>query len=197
MRRESGSSLTEILAVLAIGGMIASASVPHVSAMVARGKVRGAAREIAAIFRQARWEAVSKGRSIGVEFKKEEGRYLYRIYEDGNSNGIRKADIESGKDPLLRGPYQVRNRYGSIDLSILKGKPVKKIPPDTGFIENPDDPVKFGKSDIASFSAKGDSSSGTVYISDGKDRMMAVVLFGPTVRTRVWEYVYEENKWKQ
>jgi hypothetical protein len=73
---------------------------------------------------------------------------------------------------------------------------IRKIPPAEGYIEDTEDPIKFGKSDIASFSPVGDSSSGTVYISDGRDRMMAVVLFGPTVRVRVWEYVHEENKWR-
>ncbi|MEW5806328.1 MAG: hypothetical protein AB1756_03130 [Acidobacteriota bacterium] len=196
MKRENGNSLTEIVCVLAIGGMIASVSVPHVAGMVGKAKVRGAIREIAAVFREARWHAVSKGKSIGVQFKKEQDLYLYRIYEDGNNNGIRTADINSGKDILINGPYQIKSRYGNVDFSILKGKPIRKIPPETGFIENPDDPIKLGKSDIASFSPTGDSSSGTVYISDEKDRMMAVVLFGPTVRIRVWEYVYEENRWR-
>ena len=196
MRNERGNTLTEILVCVAIGAMIVSASVPNIASMAAKGKVRAATRNIAAVFKQARWEAVAKGKYIGIEFKKAEDRYVYRKYEDGNGNGIRKADIESGKDVLLSGPYQLKNRYGHVDFSILQAGSIRNIPPATGFIEDADDPIKFGKSNIASFSPAGESSSGTVYISDEKDNMMAVVLFGPTVRVRVWEYVHEENKWR-
>ncbi len=196
MRDQSGNILIEIIVCLAIAAIIISASLPHMSRMAAKGKVRSATRCITALYRQARWEAVAKGRSVGIEFRRENEIYVFRKYEDGNGNGIRRADIASGVDILSEGPQQLKNRFGNIDFSILQGQPIRKIPPGSGSIESIDDPIKLGISNIASFSPRGDSSSGTVYISDGKQTMMAVVLFGPTVRIRVWEYVFEENKWR-
>lgn len=197
MKRENGHTLLELLAVITIAVLMISISVPYIAGMVSRGKIRAATREIVALFRGARYEAVSKGTHIGFEFQKKEDGYHFRKFQDGNSNGIRKKDIEEGKEILLDGPRQIKDRYGNIDFSILKGKPVRKIPPSKGILNNPDDPIKFGKSDIVSFSPSGHSSSGSIYISDEMQNMMAVVIFGPTVRVRVWNYDYANNRWRK
>ncbi len=186
-----------MLVVIALAGFIISISTPHLSKMAAKGKVRAATREMTALFREARYEAVSKKMHIGFEFQRKEEGFLFCKFQDGNSNGIRRKDIKDGKEILLGGPYQIKSRYGNIDFSILKGKPVSKIPPGKGKLDHPDDPIKFGRSDIISFSPSGNSSSGSIYISDGNNLMMAIVIFGPTVRIRVWDYDYENNKWRR
>ncbi len=196
MKDQFGNALIEILICLVVAGIMVGVSIPHLTRIAAKGKIRSATRCIAAIYRQARWEAVTKGKYVGIEFRKENDIYVFRKFEDGNGNGIRRADIASGTDILIEGPQQLKNRYGKIDFSILQGMLIRSIPPGSGYIENVDDPIKLGRSDIASFSPRGDSSSGTVYISDERHTMMAVVLFGPTARVRVWEYVFEENKWR-
>jgi prepilin-type N-terminal cleavage/methylation domain-containing protein len=197
MKRDTGYTLTELLVVLTIITLILSVSLPYVAGMSSRGKVRAAAREITALFRAARYEAVSKKKYIGFEFLKKEDGYHFRKIQDGNANGIRKSDIQKGIDAPLHGDLQIKNRYGNIDFSILSRKSVRKIPPGKGVIENPDDPVKFGRSDIISFSPSGHASSGSIYISDGMNHMMGIVVFGPTVRIRVWDYDYEQNKWRR
>jgi hypothetical protein len=55
--------------------------------------------------------------------------------------------------------------------------------------------VQFGRSDVVSFSPRGASSSGTLYVTDGKDALYAVVVFGPTVRLRVWRFLRREHRW--
>ncbi len=197
MKREQGYTLTEILVVLTIIVLILSVSMPYIAGMGSRGKVRAATREITALFRAARYEAVSKKRYIGFEFFKKEDGYHFRKIQDGNSNGIRKSDIKKGIDTPLIEDMQIKNRYGNIDFSILLGKSVRKIPPGKGVLENPEDPIKFGISDIISFSPSGHSSSGSIYISDGLSCMMGIVVFGATVRIRVWNYDYELNKWRR
>lgn len=197
MKRDTGYTLTELLMVLLVIVLILSISIPYMAGMISRGKVRAAAREITALFRAARFEAVSKRKYIGFEFLKKEDGYHFRKIQDGNANGIRKSDINKGVDIPLDGDWQIRNRYGNIDFSILTGKPIKKIPPGTGIIENPDDPIKFGRSDIISFSPSGHASSGSIYISDEKSHMMGIVVFGPTVRIRVWDYDYEQSLWRR
>jgi len=55
--------------------------------------------------------------------------------------------------------------------------------------------VRFGRSDLVSFSPFGSSSSGTLYVTDGRRGLFAVVLFGPTARLRVWRFRPEERRW--
>jgi hypothetical protein len=55
--------------------------------------------------------------------------------------------------------------------------------------------VRFGRSDLISFSPGGSASSGTLYVTDGRRGFYAVVLFGPTARLRVWRYRPEERRW--
>ena len=58
------------------------------------------------------------------------------------------------------------------------------------------DPIRFNSSDICSFSPVGESTPGTVYLWDGKDRMAAVRVFGRTAKVRVLYYRLGESEWK-
>ena len=72
---------------------------------------------------------------------------------------------------------------------------VRELPPGSGWLGNLQDPVKFGRSNIVSFSPLGRSSSGTLYLTDGVDRLYAVVLYGPSTRIRVWRYRRTDQRW--
>ena len=63
---------------------------------------------------------------------------------------------------------------------------VPEIPPGRAWLD-PADPVQFGRSDLVAFGPFGSTSSGTLYLTDGT-ACWAVVLFGPTCRTRVWRW---------
>jgi hypothetical protein len=58
-----------------------------------------------------------------------------------------------------------------------------------------DDPIRFGRSDLVSFSPRGTSSSGTLYVSDGRLAAAAIVLYGGTGRIRIWVYDRERGAW--
>ena len=49
--------------------------------------------------------------------------------------------------------------------------------------------------DLVSFGPEGSASSGTLYVTDGRRGLFAVVLFGPTARLRVWRFNPEERRW--
>jgi hypothetical protein len=55
--------------------------------------------------------------------------------------------------------------------------------------------VRFGRSDLVSFSPLGSASSGTIYVTDGRNALFAIVQFGPTSRLRVWRYRPLERRW--
>jgi hypothetical protein len=57
--------------------------------------------------------------------------------------------------------------------------------------------VRFGVSDIVTFTPQGTASSGTLYVSDGRDTVFAVVLYGRTGRIRTWRFDRGAWRWRQ
>jgi hypothetical protein len=82
-----------------------------------------------------------------------------------------------------------------VTLGIPPGGPYPEAPPGTATLTAADDPVRFGRSDLVSFSPGGSASSGTLYVTDGRQGFYAVVLFGPTARLRVWRFRPEVRQW--
>jgi hypothetical protein len=154
------------------------------------------ARELAMTFHALRWRSVAQNRYHGLFFERGENGWRWFVVRDGNGNGLRTSEVRSGTDETISGPHRLENIDGGIGLGFPARGPIPKIPPGRGVIENLDDPVKFGRSDLVSFSPRGSSSSGTLYISDGRNKLCGVVLFGPTVRVRVWRYDIRERQWK-
>jgi prepilin-type N-terminal cleavage/methylation domain-containing protein len=181
-----GFSLVELLVVLAVLGILIASAAPLVADTVARERLHAAALETAAEIRGLRQRSVTQRTAFGVRFIFVAGRWSYSVYRDGNGNGIRTADIVSGVDSLLEGPSDPDSRYGGIRFG-LPGIAVPAIPPGTGPLPNPSDPIKFGSSNIIGFSPAGSISSGSLYLTDGT-RAAAVVVYGPTGRVRVWRF---------
>jgi hypothetical protein len=55
--------------------------------------------------------------------------------------------------------------------------------------------VRFGASDIITFTPIGTASSGTLYVTDGHDTVYAVVLYGRTGRIRSFRYDRALGAW--
>jgi len=181
-----GFSLVESLAGLGILGILLLFAVPLVAATVARERLHAASLETALAFRGLRQRAVTEGCSYGLRFVSSAGSWSYSLYRDGNGNGIRTADILAGRDPLVEGPENPGTRFEGIRIG-LPMLPIPQVPPGTGPIPAPGDPVKFGNTNLVSFSPSGSISGGTLYLTDGT-RVGAVVVFGPTGRIRLERY---------
>ena len=59
------------------------------------------------------------------------------------------------------------------------------------------DPIRLGSGNIASFSALGTSSTGTVYIRSRRDAQYAVRIYGETGRTRMLKFEPRTGRWRQ
>jgi prepilin-type N-terminal cleavage/methylation domain-containing protein len=181
-----GFSLVEALVGVAILGVLLLFSVPLIADTVARERLHAASLETALAFRGLRQRAVSEGRSYGVRFVASGGGWSQSLYRDGNGNGIRTADILSGRDQLVQGPDDISTRFEGIRIG-LPALPVPQIPPGSGAIPSPGDPVKFGNTNLISFSPTGSISGGTLYLTDER-RVGAVVVFGPTGRIHLQRF---------
>lgn len=195
-RFAAGMSLAELLATLALLGTALLLTIPTVASMRSEGRAAAAAREMAMTFHALRWRAVAQNRHHGLFFDTLEEGWVWFVVRDGNGNGLRTSEVRDGTDETLSGPHRLEDRIRGVGLAFPEGAAIPGIPPRRGAIEHLEDPVKFGRSNIVSFSPLGSSSSGTLYVSDRASKLYGVVLFGPTARIRVWRYDVRERQWK-
>src|SRR4030095_2603416 len=121
------------------------------------------AREVVALLETCRWKAMNERSYAGAIVTEQANVHYVSLYLDGNGNGIRTADVLSGKDTKFRGPFRMDKVSGAIGTAILNAS-LPELPPKKGYLD-PAEPIQFGKSNIISFSPKGDSSSGTLFLS--------------------------------
>jgi prepilin-type N-terminal cleavage/methylation domain-containing protein len=196
MKTMRGYSFIEVLIVMAlIGMMLLIWGGASLRATERQRDFDNFRREVVYALQRCRWKAMNERSYAGTVVEKVNGNYVADFYLDGNRNGIRLADIQSGVDATFLRSYELFKVQGDIAAGILQDEPVPEIPPKTGVLDPSGDPVKFGRSDIISFSPNGDSSSGTLYLScRSQHQMFALVLYGATARLTVWKY--SNHQWQ-
>ena len=137
--RQRGFSLVEATVVVGIILVMAAVAAPAFRALFADAHILGAGQEFRSQFRLAWSTAVRLGVYSGIRFERlEDGRVFYSVYSDGNANGVRSADIASGVDPRIAGPFPLSGRAPSVRVGINPGVP--NMPPATGELSG--DPVR-------------------------------------------------------
>ncbi len=175
---ESGRGLLDLIVAVSLAVVLAAAAIPKAQSMVHESRLRGAAFYLRGLMRQVRANAAAKACYMGIVFDEVDGNPVFSIHADGNSNGIRRVDVDRGVDTMLREPYRLSDtfpgvRYGSLPAGA-------KDP----FLRG----LQIGRSQIVSFSPLGASTTGTLYLSNDYGLVYAVVLFGSTGRVRVARY---------
>ena len=188
-----GTTLAELAAGLALLGLMLSASVPALREILAEESLATASREVAGILTAARARAVFQGAEVGVKWIANAGDLVLTVYQDGNGDGVRTADIKKGVDKLVAGPYWLGSRYPGISFSFVPG--MNGLDPSGAPIGSLSDPIRFGKSDICSFSPIGNASPGTVYLSNRDHRQAAVRVTPSTARIQIWTWHGKKIKW--
>ncbi len=179
-----GFSLTEAALVLALLGMMLAVSTPALFAALSRARVAAAARELEQEMARLRAVAVATRRTQALRLAWSGGGYSFAFYADGDGDGIRADDIAAGRDPLTGGPRDLPSRYEGVDFGLLDAA-IPEVPPGGGALAPHADPVRFGRSDTVSFTPRGTATPGTIYVSDGRSAVVAVVVFGGTGRIRM------------
>jgi prepilin-type N-terminal cleavage/methylation domain-containing protein len=190
-----GYTLAELLTVLAIVAMAVAVALPAAAMLRDGGRAAAGARTMATILSAQRWKSVAGNRVRGLQFRKLGSGWSWREVGDGNGNGLRTAEITRGIDPVLAPDDALERRVQDVRLGFPPGGPYPEAPPGTAMLSAGDDPVRFGRSDLVSFSPLGRASSGTLYVTDGRRELFAVVVYGPTSRLRVWRFRPKERRW--
>jgi len=191
----AGLSMVELVGVLAILVAIAAAAGTGVGHLRAVVSIRSAAAEVGAALYRARMYAITQSVHVGLKYRIRNGRAVWAIYGDGNGNGVRSAEIASGVDPSI-GVLVLWSR-DDVRPAIMTGASVPD-PDGSGRLSgSPDDPIRFNRSDICSFSPTGESTPGSIYLWDGHDRMAVVRVYGRTGKIRTLYYRRGDRRWTE
>ena len=194
-----GFTLLQLLIATALLALLATLSAPPLRQQISQHRVRLAASEVAAAFWTARASAVRHGVAIAVRFEVDEAvpngvPSVFSLYADGDGDGVRTADLRTGTDPRVRRPARLLH----VGSGVRFGVPDDLEP--RGFtgsdrLDRLDDPVRFGRSNLASFGPLGTASPGTVFLTDGY-HLFAVRVHNRTGKIQILRYVRDREEWK-
>lgn len=193
MDRPRGFSLLEVLAVVAIIAIIALCAAPSFGSYRRRASVVSQANELREIFRAVRSRAIARSSHAGVKFVRSGEQWTYALYDDGDGDGIRTDDINSGVDSRYAGP-KVLTQFHLATIALL---PYPIRDPDGDPLPPTSSPVQFNRSTICSFAASGTGTPGTIYISDGGGELYAVRVYGASGRVRMLRYDGGRKRWER
>ena len=128
---------------------------------------------------------------VGLVFTKDSRGYTFTAYRDGDGNGIRSADIQSGVDVPISAPARLADDFRGVDFGLLAGVPAL----DAGGSPPTGDPIKFGSSKILTFGPLGSSSSGSVYILGHGAHQLVLRVYGATGKVRTLELNRSSGTW--
>jgi hypothetical protein len=145
---------------------------PGITVALDASRAHGAARYLASRMMFARAHATSHGATTALRFETMAGRMMVGVFVDGNRNGVRSVDIETGLDPSLGAPVAFADLFPGVALTMSDGAP-----------------------SLFSFTPVGTASSGTVEVHGRGGARFAVRVLGVTARARVVRYVAARQEW--
>jgi len=192
MSRDAGYSVIELVFVAGAIATLSSIVVPQTLAALDDLRTAGAARYVSARLQRARMEAVIRSADVGLQVTVANGVYSYAVYVDGNRNGVRSADILSGRDTRLMPPERLGDQFSGVEFGAIPGLPSV----DPGGTPPGSDPIRLGSSNFATFAASGTSSSGSLYIRGPRNVQYVVRIYGQTGKTRILKFNLRTRQWK-
>lgn len=194
--RRRGATVPETLVAAALLGLALAGGLGLVAAIAGRTRSSAGAHAVAAELRRLRSEAIARARNMGLGLELDgEGTWRVSIVEDGDGDGLRSDDLRRGVDRVREGPVAAVSRWG-VQPGFMRGlAELRSPPPSETPLADLSDPVRFGTRDLVSCGPRGTITPGTMYLTDGRERQMAVVVAGGSGRVRVWEWRQGSRDW--
>jgi hypothetical protein len=138
--------------------------------------------------------------NVALKFHLEPGqegltRVFFALYRDGDGDGVRNDDLARGVDPQVTRPRQLATFGSRIGFGFPAGA-TPSDPSDPGSrLDRLDDPIRFNRSDLASFGPLGTATPGSLYLTDGR-RLAMVRVQNRAGRVRVMRWDPVTDRWK-
>jgi len=162
-RKEKGQTLVELMVVVSILGFfvaIGASSMTHARRDIA---LSAGTAELRALFQRTRLTAITHDRNIAIRFRPVGPLWSWTVYEDGDGDGVRNDDITKGIDFAIA-PQRIF-QFPPVRVGVPSGT---VIDPMTGQSLALRLPVRFGTSQLCSFSRDGEATNGSVVLTDGE-----------------------------
>jgi type II secretory pathway pseudopilin PulG len=191
-----GFQLVELAVSLAVLTLIVLLGAPSLVQASGDMRLRLAAGELAGVLHLARASAVRLDANVAVRFHTEkDGTVTFTLYRDGDGDGVLNRDIDAGVDRPVGPPRRLSNLGRGVGFGFPPG-PAADDPGSPGHPLSKSDPIRFNQSDLASFSPLGTSTPGSLYLTDGVRRLLAVRVANRAGRVRILTWIPERRIWR-
>jgi hypothetical protein len=187
----AGFCVIDLLAAMGLIVTLSAVAIPNLLAGLDDVRTFGAVRYLSTRLQQSRMEAVARTARTSIRFEPTGESYTFAVFVDGNRNGVLARDIEGGIDVEVRERERLPDRFSGVDFGAIPGlPPVDRSSPPPGA-----DPVRFGASDMVTFTPLGTSTPGSLYVR-GRQSQYAIRVFGDTGKTRVLKFDPRKREWR-
>lgn len=194
--RKRAFTVVELLIVLAVLGLLAAIAWPRVNMWAGYVRVRLAAGEVAGSLAEARLTAIKHSTKVAVRFETaDDGAVTMSLYRDMDGDGVLSRDIRRGVDRVEKEQRRLQGFDERIQFGFPYGEAPKEISRPSRRITRLRDPIRFNRSDMASFSSLGTATPGTVYLTDGYKALIAVRVNNRSGMISLWSYDKETEVW--
>lgn len=188
-----GAALIDLLPAMALAALVSATTIPVVAGTLEYERARISAHHVAARLMLAQLEALRRGASVALRVEVRANDASLQLFVDGNGNGVRTREIESGVDPPLGSAESIASHASGVSLRL--NQRVLDIGGST-WLDAGSDPLRIGSSSLISCSPTGSLTSGTLYVSAPRGPQFAVRMMGSTGRVRVLHYDAASVLWR-
>ena len=168
--------------VVGISTTLAGVAAVQLLAPIDHSRGYAAARYLGGRLGLLRTQAVARGTAMALRFDDGAGGITFSLFQDGNGNGVRTTEIQSGIDTLVEPATSLIEKFPGVDIGLAPGSPGTAA-------------VQLGRTNLLTFTPLGTATSGTIYIRDREGAQWAVRVLGATGRARVLRYNSRTREW--
>lgn len=190
---QRGFSTAELVATMAVSGLLMVIAIPTMEDARRAAALSRSAAQVHGLLVRCRATAVLRSRNCSVVFDLgSDGGWRCMVAEDGDGDGVRRSDINDGTDPVVG--RVVTLDAGAAGPGILEAG----VPDPSGggsLGGDLSDPIRAGRGNIISFSARGTATPSSVFLTDHTRRMIALRIYGGTGRINRLSWIKGATEW--
>ncbi len=187
---DPGVSCLDLVLGLAIAAVTAAMTMPLTAHVLQAARGRAAARFVGSVVQRTRLQALAGNHSVALVFEPGGSGWVFRICDDDDGDGVRRADIASGDDRCRAGAEDVGRLFSGARVAIDPTLPGPDGEPGSS------DPVRLGRSEMLSCAPAGTCTAGTVFVRSSGGDQYAVRVNNVTGRTRILRFNPGTGEWE-